>query len=86
MTGTASELKKKKWLLFEKASESPLATRRGVNAEMTGGEGRLETEAVMSAHKGKSGDGELFWLTAYLQLGNCIPKYFNLSYIYKYVM
>lgn len=32
------------------------------------------------------GEGTLFWLTAYLQLGNCILKYFNLSNIYKYVI
>lgn len=37
----------------------------------------VETEAVVSVRKGKVGEGKLFWLTAYLQLGNCILKYFS---------
>lgn len=34
-------------------------------------------EAVMSVYKGKVREGKLFWLTAYVQLGNCILKYFE---------
>lgn len=37
----------------------------------------VETAAVMSGCKRKLGEGKLFWLTAYLQLGNYIFKYFK---------
>lgn len=36
-----------------------------------------EKVAVMNGHKRKEGEGKLFWLTAYLQLGNYIFKYFK---------
>lgn len=36
-----------------------------------------EKVAVMSGHKMKVGEGKLFWLTAYLQLGNYSFKYFK---------
>lgn len=45
-----------------------------------------ETAAVMSGHKRKLGEGKLFWLTAYLQLGNYILNTLNLSNIYKYAI
>lgn len=43
----------------------------------------VETAAVMSGHKRKLGEGKLFWLTAYLQLGNYILNTLNLSDIYN---
>lgn len=36
--------------------------------------------------KEKVGQRKLFWLTAYLQLGNCVLNTFHLSNIYKYVI
>lgn len=45
-----------------------------------------ETAAVMSGHKRKLGEGKLFWLTAYLYLGNYILNTLNLSNIYKYAI
>lgn len=45
-----------------------------------------ETATVMSGHKRKLGEGKLFWLTAYLYLGNYILNTLNLSNIYKYAI
>lgn len=45
-----------------------------------------ETAAVRSGHNRKPGEGKLFWLTAYLHLGNYVLNTLNLSNIYKYAI
>lgn len=69
-----------RWPLW-KVSESPLVTVTGDAAETDHG----DRSRLRGSQRG-SGGGELFWLTAYLQLSNCVLKYFNLSNIYKYVI
>lgn len=76
---------KKRRLLFWKASESPLVTTEG--SECRGAclgidNGWMETEKESWVYsKEKVGEGKLFWLTAYLQLGNCVLNTFHLSNI-----
>lgn len=69
------------WFLY-KALESPLVTGEGRRSK----DDRPQTVAVMSGHKRKVGEGKLFWLTAYLQLGNYFLNTLNLSNIYKYAI
>lgn len=74
-TGTALEIEKgwgggEKWSLFWKASESPLAATELMQQGRSRQWRPRDGEAVLRAHKGGAGEGQLFWLTAYLQLGN----------------
>lgn len=67
---------------------APLESIREPSSDCGGSrcEGDCQTAAVISGHKRKLGEGKLFWLTAYLQLGNYILNTLNLSNIYKYAI